>query len=60
MDSRHGLEALFEYATEGILITSENGEIMRANPSANRMFGYEKEELVMQKIEVLIPRRLTD
>jgi PAS domain S-box-containing protein len=60
MDSRYGLEALFEYATEGILITSEKGEIMRANPAANRMFGYEKDELELQKIEVLIPRRLTE
>jgi PAS domain S-box-containing protein len=60
MDTRYGLEALFKYATEGILITSDHGEIMRANPAANKMFGYENDELVGQKIEILIPRKLAE
>jgi PAS domain S-box-containing protein len=60
MDTRYGLEALFKYATEGILISSDRGEIMRTNPAANKMFGYENEELVGQKIEILIPRKLAE
>jgi PAS domain S-box-containing protein len=60
MDTRYGLEALFQYATEGILIASDQGEIMRANPAANKMFGYEVDQLVGQKIEILIPRKLAE
>jgi PAS domain S-box-containing protein len=54
-----GLGALFEYATEGILVTDNLGNIVMANPSAERIFGYEKGELPGKKIEVLIPRRLS-
>lgn len=51
------LNALFEYATEGILITNQKGEIIRINPSALKLFGYEADELFGKKIEVLIPQR---
>ncbi len=54
-----GLGALFEYATEGILVTDSTGSIVMINPSAVRMFGYNKDELPGKKIEVLIPRRLS-
>ena len=53
------LDALFEFATEGILVTNKLGEIVRINPSAERLFGYEKGEVVGQKIEILIPNRFT-
>jgi len=51
------LNSLFEYATEGIVICNSNGEIRLANPAAERMFGYTKEELIGQKIEILVPIR---
>ncbi|HET6225838.1 MAG TPA: PAS domain-containing sensor histidine kinase [Bacteroidia bacterium] len=60
MESKEGIEALFLYATEGILVANENGEIIRVNPSAERLFGYEKGELIGKKIEVLVPGRLSD
>ncbi len=49
--------ALFEYATEGILLTNQQGEIILVNPAALELFGYTKDELLGKKIEVLIPRR---
>jgi len=52
-----GIGALFEFATEGILITDSQGIISMINPSAERIFGYDKSELTGKKIEVLIPRR---
>lgn len=60
MDSKEGIDAIFQFATEGILLTNERGEIVHANPSSERLFGYEKGELIGQRIEVLVPRRLTE
>jgi PAS domain S-box-containing protein len=57
MDSKEGLHALFEYATEGILITNSKGEITKINPSAEKLFGYNNGELVSKKIETLIPQK---
>jgi PAS domain S-box-containing protein len=58
MDSKESLVALFENATEGILIANSNGEIIKANPSSERLFGYQHNELLAQKIEILVPSRL--
>lgn len=60
MEGKEGIEALFLYATEGILVVNDKGEIIRANPSIERLFGYEKNELLGKRIEVLVPKRLTD
>lgn len=51
------MTSLFENATEGILLTDKSGNIILANPSAKKMFGYEGDELIGQKIELLIPTR---
>jgi PAS domain S-box-containing protein len=47
--------SLFENATEGFVVTNGKGEIALINPSACKMFGYNAEELIEQKVEVLIP-----
>ncbi len=57
MESKEGLDALFLFATEGILVVNDKGEIIRINPSAETLFGYGKSELLEKKIEVLIPQR---
>jgi PAS domain S-box-containing protein len=49
------ITSLFENATEGFIVTDSNGNIILVNPSACRMFGYEPDELIGQKIEILIP-----
>jgi len=60
MESKQGTEALFLYATEGILVVNKEGKIVRVNPSAEKMFGYEKGELLGKSIELLIPKKLSD
>lgn len=58
MEGKEGIDALFLYATEGILVANDKGEITKANPSAEKLFGYEQGELDGKKIEVLVPKRL--
>jgi PAS domain S-box-containing protein len=60
MDSKEGTDALFLFAAEGILVANGESVITRVNPSAEKLFGYEKGELIGQKIEILIPRRLAE
>ena len=57
MDSKEGLEALFEFATEGILVANNKGDIIKTNPATERMFGYGKNELIGKKVEVLVPAK---
>lgn len=60
MENKEGIDALFLYATEGILVSNDKGEIVKTNPSANKLFGYEDGELIGKKIEVLVPKRLSE
>lgn len=50
-------KALFDFATEGILVSDTSGNIQLANPSAERLFGYGTGELINSKVEILIPQR---
>jgi PAS domain S-box-containing protein len=57
MDQAH-IKSLFENSTEGIILANSRGEIILANPSSCRMFGYGNEELKGKSIEILIPETL--
>jgi PAS domain S-box-containing protein len=51
------VNALFEHATEGIILTNSAGKIVLINPAAARLFEYERQELLDASIETLIPMR---
>ncbi|WP_245999702.1 sensor histidine kinase [Paraflavitalea soli] len=51
------VNALFEHATEGIILTNSAGKIVLINPAATRLFEYEKDDLLGKEIESLIPSR---
>lgn len=53
----HQLEALFNYATIGIVVTDAQARIINFNRCAEGQFGYTKEEILGQKIEVLLPEK---
>ena len=58
MPERQSLEhltSLFENATEGIILTNSEGNIVLVNPAAEKMFGYNREEITGNPIEILIP-----
>lgn len=50
-------KALFQFASNGILLTDRKGRIVLANPSAEELFGYERGGLVGLTVEKLIPSR---
>lgn len=54
------LDALFEHATEGIIICNERGIITMINPAGTATFGYDQDELLGQSIDVLLPKRVRD
>ena len=53
-------EALFNFATMGILLVNSTGNIVMSNPHANKQFGYGTGELLGQTIETLIPLRFRE
>jgi len=57
-ESEFTTNALFESAAQAILIVDQGGRIVMANPATAGMLGYQKEELLGQSIEMLIPENL--
>ncbi len=53
-------DALFYSTTEGIIITNRAGEIIKINQSAEKMLGYNHDELLGEKVEMLVPKRVVD
>lgn len=54
-DGRVFAMGLFEAAPDAILIVRSGGVIALANPMAERIFGYDRRELIGQPVEMLIP-----
>lgn len=52
------VNALFHYATQGIVLTNKAGDIVLVNPEAEKMFGYAPNELLNKPVEVLLPQRV--
>ena len=56
--SENTTRAILEAATEGVLIVRRDGRIARVNRRTEEMFGYARDELVGQSLEMLVPERL--
>jgi PAS domain S-box-containing protein len=55
MKEKQKFEALFNFATVGIIIANNEGLITLVNRQAEEIFGYGARELHGQKVEVLLP-----
>ncbi|MBK1439942.1 PAS domain S-box protein [Parapedobacter sp. ISTM3] len=51
------LDAMFENATEGMLMVDHAGEIILFNAYAEQLFGYNRSEVIGSSMEKLIPSR---
>jgi PAS domain S-box-containing protein len=51
---------LLESAPDAMVIVDEQGKIAIVNGQAESMFGYDRDELVGQKVEFLLPARMRD
>jgi formate hydrogenlyase transcriptional activator len=50
-------ENLFEFSPDAVLVTDQTGLIVRANKQTEQMFGYHRQELIGQLVEILVPQR---
>jgi len=55
---RSTLRSYFEGAVQGIVVVSRTGRMIMVNRRTEEMFGYAREELLGQELEMLLPRRL--
>ncbi len=53
--SEQRLRLVVEAAPSGMIMVDENGKIVLVNSQVERLFGYSREELVGQSIELLVP-----
>ncbi|MBI2800700.1 MAG: PAS domain S-box protein [Gammaproteobacteria bacterium] len=58
--SQHRFRDLFEFAPKAMLMTDQKGNITMANEQTEQLFGWSREDLLGQRIEVLIPRRTVE
>lgn len=54
------MASLFANATEGIVLANRTGQIVLVNPYAEKMFGFSKDEMIGQPIEILLPHDIRD
>lgn len=59
-ESEEIVKALLETAAHSIVAVDSSGHIALVNATAERMFGYRREELLGQGLEMLLPARLRE
>jgi len=50
-------EKLFEFSPDAVVVLDQTGSIVRANAQTEQMFGYARQEMIGQSIEILMPER---
>jgi len=55
--SNDAFKEIFQSMSEGIIMVDEAGKVAVANPVAEQLFGYSKDELTGMQMELLLPSR---
>ena len=50
---------VFKLVPDAVLLVDQRGSIVEANPQAISLFGYSRDELIGEPVEILIPERFT-
>jgi PAS domain S-box-containing protein len=58
--ARTAFEKFYEQPPDGTIMLDKNGKIDRVNEAAEAMFGFSRERMIGQSIEMLIPERFRD
>jgi PAS domain S-box-containing protein len=56
-EDKNVFNVLFEAVSEGVIVVDKNQKIVATNISAEKMFGYAKEQLANQHLNILIPQK---
>jgi len=57
LDATDLFEKLFEFSPDAVVVVDEAGAIVRANAQAEQIFGYQRQEMIGQSVEMLMPER---
>lgn len=57
LKARKRFELAFEAAPNSMILVGDEGEILMINSQTEKMFGYQREELINKRIDVLIPSK---
>ena len=58
MDNQNIFELIVESATEGIMLVDQSRKVAYANEGFLKMFGYQKNEVIGQDMQIFIPKSL--
>jgi PAS domain S-box-containing protein len=59
-EAQAAFETFYEQPPDATILVDENGKINRVNAAAETMFGFSRERMVGQAIEMLVPERIRD